>query len=49
MYGSGFVEKFNYGDCGPNKYTATANNLIFLGEQLDSKYTWRLSSFERSR
>ena len=36
MYGSGFVEKFNYGDCGPNKYTATANCLMFYGEQMDS-------------
>ena len=36
MYGTGFVQKFNYGDCGPNKYTATANNLMFYGDQFDS-------------
>lgn len=38
MYGSGFVEKFNYGDCGPNKFTATANELIFMGNELDSEF-----------
>ena len=25
--------KFDYGDCGPNKYTATANCLMFYGNQ----------------
>jgi len=35
MYGTGFVQKFNYGDCGPNKYTATANCMMFYGEEFD--------------
>lgn len=35
MYGMGFVEKFNYGDCGPNKYTATANGLLLYGDKLN--------------
>ncbi|GAA96245.1 hypothetical protein E5Q_02909 [Mixia osmundae IAM 14324] len=35
IYGTGFVQKFNYGDCGPNKYTATANGLMLYGDQLD--------------
>jgi len=33
IYGMGYVEKFDHGDCGPNKYTATANNMMFWGEQ----------------
>lgn len=37
MYGTGFVQKFNYGDCGPNKYTATANSLVLLADQYNSK------------
>jgi len=31
IYNYGITEKFNYGDCGPNKYTATANTLLFYG------------------
>ncbi|CAK5267623.1 unnamed protein product [Mycena citricolor] len=29
MYGTGATTVFNYGDTGPNKFTATANSLIF--------------------
>lgn len=27
------TEKFNYGDCGPAKLTATANSLLFYGKE----------------
>ncbi|GAA5880284.1 hypothetical protein JCM1840_007115, partial [Sporobolomyces johnsonii] len=33
MYVTGMQGLFNYGDCGPNKYTATANGLMFYGSQ----------------
>jgi hypothetical protein len=33
IYGTGPGSLFNYGDTGPNKYTATANSLLFYGEQ----------------
>ncbi|GAA5928825.1 hypothetical protein JCM1841_003582 [Sporobolomyces salmonicolor] len=33
MYVTGMQGLFNYGDCGPNKYTATANGLMFYGAQ----------------
>jgi hypothetical protein len=39
MYGTGFVQKFNYGDCGPNKYTATANGLILFADQFNSEWS----------
>lgn len=31
IYNNGFTEKFNYGDCGPAKITATANALFLYG------------------
>jgi hypothetical protein len=34
IYNSGPVGKFDYGDCGPDKITATANSLLFDGSQL---------------
>jgi hypothetical protein len=34
IYNSGPVGKFDYGDCGPPKITATANSLLFDGNQL---------------
>ncbi|PVI03407.1 hypothetical protein DM02DRAFT_640692 [Periconia macrospinosa] len=34
IYSSGPVGKFDYGDCGPAKITATANSLLFDGRQL---------------
>lgn len=34
MYNYGNTFKFNYGDNGPNKYTATANALILLGREM---------------
>ena len=37
MYGTGFVEKFNWGDCGPNKYSATANPMMLYGREFDSE------------
>ncbi|KAL5534002.1 hypothetical protein ACEPAG_462 [Sanghuangporus baumii] len=33
MFVSGQTSLFNYGDHGPNKYTATANSLIFMADQ----------------
>ena len=33
MYVTGLQGLFNYGDAGPNKYTATANGLMFYGQQ----------------
>ncbi|KAK4192387.1 hypothetical protein QBC35DRAFT_469728, partial [Podospora australis] len=29
IYNQGITDKFNYGDCGPSKITATANSLFF--------------------
>jgi hypothetical protein len=34
IYNSGPVGKFDYGDCGPPKITATANSLLFYGNRL---------------
>ncbi|KAH8898699.1 hypothetical protein GQ53DRAFT_877792 [Thozetella sp. PMI_491] len=31
MYSYGMTKKFEYGDCGPRKLTATANSLFFYG------------------
>ncbi|KAF9244547.1 chondroitin AC/alginate lyase [Melanogaster broomeanus] len=36
IYGTGPGSLFNYGDTGPNKYTATANSLLFYGEQYNA-------------
>lgn len=33
VYVTGMQGMFNYGDTGPNKYTATANALMFYGAQ----------------
>jgi hypothetical protein len=33
MYVSGPGSLFNYGDCGPNKYSTTANAMMFYGQQ----------------
>ncbi|KAK2056644.1 hypothetical protein LY76DRAFT_517984 [Colletotrichum caudatum] len=33
IYNYGMTEKFNYGDCGPGKLTATANALLFYGAE----------------
>jgi len=33
MYNWGMTQKFNYGDCGPSKITATANALFFYGSR----------------
>jgi hypothetical protein len=35
IYNFGMTEKFNYGDCGPSKITATANSLLFYGDQFE--------------
>ncbi|BGP24134.1 heparinase II/III family protein [Rhodotorula toruloides] len=35
MYVTGMQGLFNYGDCGPNKYTATANGIMFYGSQFN--------------
>jgi hypothetical protein len=34
MYVTGNQGLFTYGDTGPNKYTATANGIMFYGQQL---------------
>jgi len=40
IYSTGMTEKFNHGDCGPAKLTATANALLFYGDQLgEARYT----------
>lgn len=33
MYITGMTSLFNYGDHGPNKYSTTANSMIFMGGQ----------------
>lgn len=33
MYNNGMTDRFNYGDCGPRRITATANSLFFYGDQ----------------
>jgi hypothetical protein len=33
LYSTGIGSGFNYGDTGPNKYTATANSLMFWGDE----------------
>ena len=35
MYATGPGSLFNYGDTGPNKYTATANPMFFYGDHYD--------------
>ncbi|GAA5882738.1 hypothetical protein JCM16303_006570 [Sporobolomyces ruberrimus] len=46
MYVTGMQGLFNYGDCGPNKYTATANSLLFYGSQYNIP---RYTLFQRDR
>jgi hypothetical protein len=36
IYVTGMTSLFNYGDHGPNKYSTTANSMIFYGEQYDT-------------
>ncbi|KAH7929340.1 hypothetical protein BV22DRAFT_1192090 [Leucogyrophana mollusca] len=33
MYVTGPGSLFNYGDCGPNKYSTTANSIMYYGQQ----------------
>jgi hypothetical protein len=35
MYATGPGSLFNYGDTGPNKYTATANSMLLYGDHFD--------------
>lgn len=35
IYNYGMTQKFNYGDCGPPKITATANSLLFYANELN--------------
>ncbi|KAK5193551.1 hypothetical protein LTR92_006922 [Exophiala xenobiotica] len=46
IYSQGMVDKFNYGDCGPDKITATANPLMFYGKHL-GKPRW--TQFQREQ
>jgi hypothetical protein len=46
MYITGPTSMFNYGDTGPNKYSTTANSLIFYSSQYKNP---RFSLFQRDR
>ncbi|KAJ7765415.1 chondroitin AC/alginate lyase [Mycena maculata] len=46
MYGTGATSLFDYGDSGPNKYTATANSIIFYAEQYNQP---QYALFQRDR
>ncbi|KAJ7442257.1 chondroitin AC/alginate lyase [Mycena latifolia] len=46
MYGTGATSLFNWGDNGPNKYTATANSLILYANQFDQP---QYALFQRDR
>lgn len=43
MYVVGQQGIFSYGDAGPNKYTATANHLMFYGSQFGASPSFALS------
>lgn len=38
MYVTGMQGLFTYGDTGPNKYTATANGLMFYGKYYSASF-----------
>lgn len=46
MYVTGMTSLFNYGDHGPNKYSATGNAMLFLGSTLNNTL-WSL--YQRDR
>lgn len=46
MYGTGATTLFNWGDTGPNKYSTTANSMIFYAGQYNLP---RYSLFQRDR
>lgn len=46
MHASGMTSLFNYGDHGPNKFSATANVLVFLASQFNEP---RYALFQRDR
>ncbi|GAA5829964.1 hypothetical protein JCM11251_007950 [Rhodosporidiobolus azoricus] len=46
MYVTGMQGLFSYYDAGPNKYTATANGIMFYGQQYDDP---TLTLFQRDR
>jgi hypothetical protein len=46
MYVTGATSMFDYGDCGPNKYSTTANPLIFYANQFNYP---RAALFQRDR
>lgn len=48
IYGTGFVQKFNYGDCGPNKFVATANALFLYGNHFNRTSYHLYCNVERS-
>lgn len=37
IYATGMEGLFSYGDTGPNKYTSTANGLLFYGPQFSKQ------------
>ncbi|KAH8821971.1 hypothetical protein F5884DRAFT_746259 [Xylogone sp. PMI_703] len=46
IYNWGMTQKFNYGDCGPAKYTASANALFFYADQY---HVPRYALYQRDR
>lgn len=46
IYNQGMTSKFNYGDHGPNKYSATANSLFLWADQFDQP---RYALYQRDR
>ncbi|KAJ7434212.1 hypothetical protein B0H11DRAFT_1938807 [Mycena galericulata] len=46
MYGTGATSLFNWGDNGPNKYTATANSIIYYAQQYNQP---QYALFQRDR
>jgi hypothetical protein len=46
MYITGPTSMFNYGDCGPNKYSTTANSMIFYASHFNAP---TFSLFQRDR
>jgi len=46
MYVTGATSMFNYGDCGPNKYSTTANSMLFYASQFQIP---RFALFQRDQ
>ena len=46
MYVTGMTSLFNYGDCGPNKFSTNANSMMFYGEKFNNP---SFTLFQRDR